>query len=380
MAARSLAATLPRTLLDWVPRPVPGPAPSGADLVVRIRCSASRAVTAASHQHDVVIGPGWSVSTPHDLAAERLGVALGGYLSCLELVDRALPAARSWVALEARSELPELVFEGSSRRWRPRRQVAGCCEPEGYVEAGALGDHLRSPEHLTASHGADPRQVELRVAACRTAHRAAAELALPSEVAAHRSLGVPGPIPVRFYLGLVARRPNDGWLARSVESWSDVDDLTGERVMPSAAWLAWAAPSLGRLSVEVRSAWLATGMSRSMIVELDGAGYLPEDVLRMASRVNRSARWVAHALSAWVRAGCRPSVEDLLALDARGVPYFLAISAPALRRLREEAGDEAAGIDDTELALLLAAVGTVPQAMAALRAKATDWRRFSNGS
>ena len=51
----------------------------------------TRGSTAPGRQHDVVIHSDWSASTPDDLAAERVGVALGGYLSCLDLVDHALP-------------------------------------------------------------------------------------------------------------------------------------------------------------------------------------------------------------------------------------------------------------------------------------------------
>ena len=35
--------------------------------------------------HRVTIHPDWSVTTPHDLDAERVGMALGGYCSCVEL-------------------------------------------------------------------------------------------------------------------------------------------------------------------------------------------------------------------------------------------------------------------------------------------------------
>ena len=85
---------------------------------------------------------------------------------------------------------------------------------------------------------------------------------------------------------------------------------------------------------------------------------------------------------AWVHAGCRPSVSDLLVLVEGGMPSVQVVSAPALRRLRDEAGAAAAGRDDTELGLLLAAVGTVPEAVARLsasNASGADWRGVLSG-
>ena len=42
MASRSCSHSLPRALVGRVPRPEPGPAPGGEDLVVRVRCSSAR--------------------------------------------------------------------------------------------------------------------------------------------------------------------------------------------------------------------------------------------------------------------------------------------------------------------------------------------------
>ena len=73
-------------------------------------------------------------------------------------------------------------------------------------------------------------------------------------------------------------------------------------------------------------------------------------------------------MDAWLKAGCTPSVDDLLCLEEAGVPTLHAVSGPALKRLRAEAEVEAAFHDDTELGLLLVAAGTVPQAVAVLKA------------
>ena len=66
--------------------PRSGPEPGGAPLEVVVRCRTSPTAEDA-RTHPVTIHPDWSVTTPHDLDAERVGMALGGYCSCVELVD-----------------------------------------------------------------------------------------------------------------------------------------------------------------------------------------------------------------------------------------------------------------------------------------------------
>ena len=56
------------------------PGPDGAPLTLEIECRTSpRARKGALHE--VTIEPDWAVSTPHDIAAERVAAAFGGYTS-----------------------------------------------------------------------------------------------------------------------------------------------------------------------------------------------------------------------------------------------------------------------------------------------------------
>src|SRR3712207_9191816 len=100
-----------------------GPAPDSASLSVSVRCRTRRG--AGGRRHEVRIGPDWSVETPHDLAAERIGVALGGYLSCIELVDDTVPAARELLQLVARRVLPPLSRKIGRASCRERVQISG---------------------------------------------------------------------------------------------------------------------------------------------------------------------------------------------------------------------------------------------------------------
>ena len=69
------------------------PAPLGRDLVVPVECTAMESDHFGA-VHDITIHADWSVSTPHDLDAERIGRAFGGFSSCLTLVECVVPAYR----------------------------------------------------------------------------------------------------------------------------------------------------------------------------------------------------------------------------------------------------------------------------------------------
>ena len=45
------------------------------------------------------------VATPHDLDAERIAAAFGGYTSCLELVDPVIPAVRASMGMQTRRDI-----------------------------------------------------------------------------------------------------------------------------------------------------------------------------------------------------------------------------------------------------------------------------------
>ena len=44
--------------------------------------------------HRVIIHPDWTVDVPHDIEAERVARSFGGWSTCLELVERVIPAYR----------------------------------------------------------------------------------------------------------------------------------------------------------------------------------------------------------------------------------------------------------------------------------------------
>ena len=61
-------------------------------LVIKVPCRTSAEPGARAKVHAITLEADGSVTTPHDLDNERIAAALGGYLSCLDLVDKAVPA------------------------------------------------------------------------------------------------------------------------------------------------------------------------------------------------------------------------------------------------------------------------------------------------
>ena len=378
MARRSL----PRLL------PVP-PHPDGESLSVVVPCAASLDLAGAT-RHPISIEPDWTVTTPHDLEAERVASAFGGYLTCLVLVDRVLPAIRDLTQWRARRVIPRLR-RGARGSWA----VAGtsrarCCRPE--PRACDAAAHLRSPEHLRARADA-PAPVVARVAdAVEHAHRGAGTFVLTSSEleelrrcvhpatepveawqaglhpdvvqAVHdHVVGADGPpLPLALYLGVVTRRPDLAWLADTL---ARVEGGTDDPTL--AEWLIWTHTPLDRRVPRARSGWIGTGAPRSWIIELSTAGYTPDEAEELAAATGRSAVGAADLLRGWVAAGCRPTVADLADVHRGGVPAWSTPSGAAIDRLTEMVGDDvhahgAVPLTRTELGLLLVREGTVTAA------------------
>ena len=91
-----------------------------------IACVARRVdeVPADAVTHQVTVHHDWRVTVPHDLGGERVAAALGGHCSCLELVDRVIPAVRAIMPLLSRQELPAIEVAGGRSPQPPRHPAA----------------------------------------------------------------------------------------------------------------------------------------------------------------------------------------------------------------------------------------------------------------
>lgn len=394
-----------------------GPSPSGA-LELSMRCWTSRAPGAPATRHRAVLGSGWSVEVPHDLAAERLASALGGWLSCLVLEERAIPAARRWLELATRAAPPPIVPLGHLG-WTSASPLR-CCPARGFESAEEAFDHVRDARHLGEQFGVDRKQVGDLIRPIGQAWAGHPPLSIPAEagdraacllgrgerdvtalwcagvhparvVGVHTAIGVEGRLSARLVLAVLLRGPDLDWLGATLrvagavgeldseiadepaDAPADLHPVQGGAEEPLAEWLARTQSDWDIADPTARGRWLALGVSRATLVQLAEAGYDPVELAWLAEGTGRSADGAARHLAGWLAAGVTPRVEHLLALHGSGrVSAWSVPSRAAVDRVRAEVGSRCRA-DRSTLAYLLALCGTVPDAVAAHRA-GRSWR------
>jgi hypothetical protein len=119
-----------------------------------IRCQSLRN-TREHTMHDITISPDWTVSTPHDLDAERVAVAFGSWISCLEL-ESAARAARIGMALHMRRKWYPLQHLGPAH-WTIRRTRRS--STKRFASAITAAAYVRSATWLSEVYGAPGWQI-----------------------------------------------------------------------------------------------------------------------------------------------------------------------------------------------------------------------------
>lgn len=350
--------------------------------------------------HPVVVTSDWEVRLPHDLDAERIAVALGGYSSCLELVGRTVPALRAELPLLARAQRPKLRYSPRRREWYLPDEclVAGCCRnrrlPGSTGEAGrsvafssarSASAHLRSASHLAVKHGLPWWQASGALAAVEEWF--ALELDDPSREAARRVLEPDGlaelwesglhpgaivrmadavpaitePLPVAFYLGMAYGTVAWSWTA-AVLSYRPDPELAG--------WLVWQDFPDDPRSASLWGRWLAYGLTRQETVRAVEEQLPVELVAQAATRTGWPEPLLARALVAWAERDLRPTAAHLAELARRR----LTPAAPSRGALTELLNDverlfpnTPATISRTELAVMLAILGNRQSVVLALQ-------------
>ncbi|MDQ3715852.1 MAG: hypothetical protein M3381_07510 [Actinomycetota bacterium] len=393
---QTLAKSAPATYDPFVLPPLE-PSPGGR-LLASVGCRTARTGDSLG-KHEVWIEADWSVSTPHELALERIAMAMGGYLSCVDLADREVPALRELVQLHARRVFPQFT-RNEVGRWTLRVLAPGCqCRPTGFRSATEAAEHARDPAHLARLYGVPPRELQRRLRVIEDVHRTRfhvppiapeAERAVrehdgvsllwaagvhPESVAAVHELLWPGgpPMPVWFYLGAVTHRRDMAWVAQTLAAVPDED---------VAVWLCWTETELDRTQPNARAAWLRAGVPRKAIATLADGAYSPIDVARLMARTRRSLCSAAATLAAWHRAGCHPSLDDIALIDGLGADPWFEPSVGAVDWLWDRVGRAWTGPTRTQLGLLLAVCGTRSAVLSVLAEGISDPRaaaRMING-
>ena len=133
------------------------------------------------------------------------------------------------------------------------------------------------------------------------------------------------------------------------------------------SWLAWSVQDWDHVDPTARSRWLASGVTRPLVLIMGEAGYDPDVIVAYARAVGRRPDSVARTLRRWLQAGFDPDIGDLIRLAELGISSHHVPSVAAVQRLRVEAGSLAGSRKATDLALLLCEAGTVARAVAVLR-------------
>ena len=275
-------------------------------LTFRIACRTSRAAGAVIGEHSVVVNLDGTVETPHDLDSERIAAALGGYLTCLDLVDHAVPALQAWIRLVQRVEPVPVRSDNNGDSWVPAARGA-CCSRYGYLRPEVAFDHARSPSHLAAVFGADPDLVhELVEAACipeakGPRHDPEARLwrigIAPDLVARIRdTVGALEPMSASDVIALLAVAPDLGWLdgGRAGHTRGLVRALRQLRGESDVQL------GLDVVDPELREAWRVTAaVPQWAKASLLPAGYSPAEVELLAEIWAHSVPGTALVLAAW---------------------------------------------------------------------------------
>lgn len=356
--------------------PTDGPTPGRLALELQVECRVSRKAT-RGRPHELAIEPDWTVRVPHDLEAERVAAAFGGYTSCLELVDVVVPAVRRALPLLRRQEIPRLTRLVDARvRWRAD-PVRDCrCANGVFDSAQDAAAHLRSPGHLAKQYGVAARPLTTMIEAVEAAwggfaapppSAAARAKQLvrefrgveslwaaglhPDHVASYAALAsqVDEPLPESYYLGLAYGDVDRTWLASTLVRRPDPD---------GAAWLAWISSSLDSEHLTALQEWFALGLDRRQIEALTAQEVTIAEAEALASARGRPLRTSSGDLATWALAGCRPTVEHMQALDRHGLASCYSPSRAAVDRLVEIAGHYALPPSRTELGVMLALEGT----------------------
>lgn len=371
------------------------PTPDGGALVLEVECRTS-VQARRGRRHKVTIGPDWSVTTPHDIEAERVAVAFGAYTSCLALLDATVPAFRDSLALLTRRARPSLL-RGRGGRWRlpENLEVARCCSGTTFATPAKALRHLRSVDHLLGAHDVPAWQLRQVFVAAEQAWGSweGRPSAGPEVTRLVREVGgvtdlwhsgvrpddivemaavvdmVDEALPVAYYLAMAYGEADKEWIRAALRHRPDPD---------VAAWLAGLDRRDQVADGDTWGRWLGHGLPRTDVLTLVRAGTDPG----LAEGAARVTGWptprVARSLAAWGRAGCRPGVDELAAL-ARHQVFDVRVSADVIDELLAEiaslvggslvggsrvggslAGDriwDAVALSRTEVGVMLAVLG-----------------------
>jgi hypothetical protein len=338
-------------------------------LVIKVPCRTSAEPGALATSHLITLEADGVVTTPHGLDTERIAAALGGYLSCLDLVDKAVPAFHDWVARHLRHHPRPIVTNDHGVTWSPEVSRP-CCRWNGYVKPVDAARHARESVHVAALHDADQHQLRALIKGASIPDlpepHGQIEARLwdcgidPARAAAMREQLPDGfRPPMEFYLAAIATDVDLEWVGRTLAQTHPEPQL--------ATWLAWTYADDDRRDPALRARWLQLGATPWAILALTRGGYRTHDITRLAESWRLSTTAIAQFLADWIEHGYNPDPAALLRDRFPDLPIPpRAPAANSITRLRSALGACSRRSTDTELALHLVTHGTVAHTVRAL--------------
>jgi hypothetical protein len=339
-------------------------------VTVTVTCRTSQGPGGGSRRrHTVTVHPDGTVDTGHDLDSERILAAMGGYLSCLGLVDLAVPAFRRWLLLQHRRVERPVVATGERGPWRCV-EVGPCCR-RGFPTAREAAEHGRDQRHVAKVCGADPRQLSVLSRAVDVApapfatdqHRRLWQCGMHPDVVAgiDARVGAVEELSDEFYLGVMSRAPDMEWLARTMRA------ADGERT--TSAWLAWTYGRIDRRDPQGRARWLSAGMMPSLVLPMMRSPYDVEDVRAFARHWHLTFFGAASELAKWCRSGVTPPVPQLTGFRTEHLAFPPQPPSPQARdRVREKLDPRFAEVSELDVAMALVEYGNAGRA-----ARSLEW-------
>ncbi|MFT4263464.1 MAG: hypothetical protein QM572_08795 [Nocardioides sp.] len=336
----------------------------GSCVIAEIDCHRSPDTTDCT-VHAVTLNADWSIETPHDLAAEEIAEALGGYCDCLELRRRAIPAAQEWLDLHLRRTRARVRYD-PDEGWVVIDEVHDCCWGMGYWfrDAAAAVEHATSPSHVAAKHGAWFHHARPLIEALRVhwapelesrwrspelgeltrdpaAGRALWEAGIPPAVALDMLAHIPavtGVVPLSYFLGIA-----------HLESYPGRDrELARQTSAQEALWLVWSPASPApRRPVAFGELLAATHGSAQQALRLMDVGYTAADLDELARAIGGTTSTSSRLLLTWVAVGCLPRGDDLRHVTGPAPEAATLDALVANERIRRS------GISRTQVGLLV---------------------------
>lgn len=279
-------------------------------VTVTTRCGAVGRAFDDRQPHAVTMHRDGSVDTGHDVAAERVAAALGGRVTCLDLLDHTVPALRSWLAAQLRIAPPPVTSK-EGRRWLPTDRALCCARSYPLVLPAVR--HLRSERHAAIRHGAPVEQVTDFATVFRSRLTSALGDAGVDVLWQHglsqehcrgvvRELDLDEPIPLGVHLAILARKPDLTWLRPVLAEHVD-------RNPSLAARLVWQADRWQAIPQDERVAWLVEPIPPQVSWPLASAGVKIQQIRDLAAAESATTGWAAGIAASWLGLGAMTSAD-----------------------------------------------------------------------